>query len=159
MLFNVSRTHKGVILLSVEADASACSSLVVAIVCFDDKSQEDTDSNGTRGIFHSKALVSHTSAAECFGCRACHQLDWSGCACGQNKSDVISCWHWNENTDSCKAQVAHGIVWALRANALEGNDDPGKIFIKKHNVRALPRAMSLLNLQGCEVLESATNWW
>ena len=33
-------------------------------------------------------------------------------------------------------------------NELEGSDDPGRVFVKRNNVRALLCALSLLNLKG-----------
>eukprot|EP00435_Cladocopium_sp_Y103_P069451 s242_g33.t1 len=45
------------------------------------------------------------------------------------------------------------------SNALAGSDDQGKVFIKKHNVRALLCTLSLLNLQGCEVVEPLESTW
>ena len=41
--------------------------------------------------------------------------------------------------------------------ALEGSDDPGKVFIKRYNVRALVCALSLLNFQGCESTEPVSS--
>ena len=35
-------------------------------------------------------------------------------------------------------------------NELEGSDDPGRVFVKRNNVRALLCALSLLNLKGCD---------
>ena len=41
-----------------------------------------------------------------------------------------------------KIEITDGRVRALQRNtgALEGSDDPGKVFIKRYNVRALLRA-------------------
>ena len=41
--------------------------------------------------------------------------------------------------------------------ALEGSDDPGKVFIKRYNVRALVCALSLRNFQGCESTEPVSS--
>ena len=42
--------------------------------------------------------------------------------------------------------------------ALEGCDDPGRVFLRKQNVRALLCALSLLQLQGCEDAASSSTW-
>ena len=41
--------------------------------------------------------------------------------------------------------------------ALEGSDDPGKVFVKGYNVRALLCAWSLLSFQGCDGPSSAAD--
>ena len=43
--------------------------------------------------------------------------------------------------------------------ALEGGDDPGRVFIKRENVRALVCALSLLNLKGCSDKGSMDHGW
>ena len=41
-------------------------------------------------------------------------------------------------------------MYNMTTNVVEGSDDPGRIFIKKQNVRALISALSLPQLQGCD---------
>ena len=43
--------------------------------------------------------------------------------------------------------------------ALEGGDDPGKVFIKRESVRALVCALSLLNLKGCSDESPMEHGW
>ena len=118
---------------------------------------------GARISADSKALLSHTPQLQS-ALVAGRAINWIGqvvrAACGQ------------KNPMSYPADIGTRTLTAARlrslmalfklydhsANALEGSDGPGKTFIKKHEVRALPCAMSLLNLQGCEVLEPANNW-
>eukprot|EP00435_Cladocopium_sp_Y103_P070046 s334_g34.t1 len=45
------------------------------------------------------------------------------------------------------------------ADSLEGSDDPGHVFVKRRNVRALLCALSLLNLKGCSGDSSADHYW
>ena len=42
--------------------------------------------------------------------------------------------------------------------ALEGCDDPGRVFTRRQNVRALLCALSLLQLQGCEDAAPSSSW-
>ena len=43
--------------------------------------------------------------------------------------------------------------------ALEGGDDPGRVFIKRESVRALVCALSLLNLKGCSDESPMEHGW
>ena len=47
-------------------------------------------------------------------------------------------------------------LYNRNTGALEGSDDPGKVFIKRYNVRALLCALSLLNFQGCDGSDSTS---
>jgi hypothetical protein len=50
-------------------------------------------------------------------------------------------------------------LYSKDVGALEGGDDPGRVFIKRENVRALVCALSLLNLKGCSDEGSMDHGW
>ena len=49
-------------------------------------------------------------------------------------------------------------IFNLTTQNLEGSDDPGRIFVRRLNIRTLISALSLLQLQGCDSMESDVDW-
>ena len=160
MLYSASRTQKIVSLSSAEADVYACSSgcsdaiLLGRILSWLTGRQTTiyayTDSSGAKGIPQRSGVgrLRHLS------CRILwlQQLVSGGmvklCSVSGsvNPADI--------GTKRLSAPRLRSLMAVLglynrTTGSLEGSDDPGKVFIKKHNVRALLCALSLMNFQGC----------
>ena len=51
-------------------------------------------------------------------------------------------------------------IYNQTTQSVEGSDDPGRVFVRKLNIRTLISALSLLQLQGCDLDESdETSSW
>ena len=80
----------------------------------------------------------------------------------QHQRPFDSCWHWNETFSRPEKRSVMSLLGLYnRSNGwLEGAHDPGRVFVRRVNHRALAGALSLiqLHLQGCDsTLEGGNN--
>ena len=168
MLYSASRTQKIVSLSSAEAEVYACSSgcsdamLLGRILSWLTGRQTIvyayTDSIGAKGILQRSGMgrLRHLS------CRILwlQQLVSSGtvklCSVSGsvNPADIGT---KRLSAPRLRSLMAVFGLYNRTTGALEGSDDPGKVFIKKHNVRALLCALSLMNFQGCDSEASSSD--
>eukprot|EP00435_Cladocopium_sp_Y103_P045613 s2564_g13.t1 len=70
-----------------------------------------------------------------------------------NPADIAT----NRMTASCMRSLMSLLgLFNMSSNMIEGADDPGRVFTKHPNVRALISALSLLQLQGCDASINAS---
>ena len=164
--FSASRTQKVVSLSSAEAEVYACSSgssdaiLLARLTGHRTWIYVYTDSSGARGILQRQGVgrLRHLS------CRVLwlQALIANGTIRLCSVSGHVSL--ADIGTKRLLASRLRNLMAVLGlcnkdVGALEGGDDPGRVFIKRENVRALVCALSLLNLKGCNDEGSMDHGW
>ena len=157
LLYAASRTQKVISLSSAEAEVYACSSgcsnaiLLSKLISWLNGRVTHihlyTDSSGARGILQTMGVgrLRHLS------CRILwlQQLIASGTICvaavsgHSNPADI--------GTSRMRSLMAVLGVYNQTTQSVEGGDDPGRVFVRKLNIRTLISALSLLQLQGCDL--------
>ena len=169
LLYAASRTQKVISLSSAEAEVYACSSgcsdailLAKLLSWLNGKATHIhlyTDSSGARGILQRMGVgrLRHLS------CRILwlQQLINNGVVCvaavsgHSNPADIgtkrLGC-------SRMRSLMAVLGVYNVTTQSLEGSDDPGRIFVRRLNIRTLISALSLLQLQGCNSDEPDEMW-
>ena len=162
LLYAASRTQKVISLSSAEAEVYACSSgcsdailLSKLISWLNGRATHIhlyTDSSGARGILQRMGVgrLRHLS------CRILwlQQLIANGTICvaavsgHSNPADIgtkrLGC-------SRMRSLMAVLGVYNQTTQSVEGSDDPGRVFVRKLNIRTLISALSLLQLQGCDL--------
>ena len=71
-----------------------------------------------------------------------------------------SCRPWHQRLSASRLRSLMPVLglYNTSTGALEGCDDPGRVFVRRPNVRALLCAWSLLQLQGCEDAAPSSSW-
>ena len=166
LLFSASRTQKVISLSSVEAEVYAASSgssdaiLLSRILAWISGKRTSiyvyTDSSGAKGILQRRGVgrLRHLS------CRILWLQDLvsSGKLCSisghLNPADLGT---KRLSAARMKSLMSMLGLFTKGTRDLEGADDPGRIFVRKLNVKALACALSLLQvqLQGCDAGDDA----
>ena len=169
LLFSASRTQKIVSLSSAEAEVYACSSgssdavLLSRLLSWLTGRRTlvyvYTDSSGARGILQRQGVgrLRHLSCRILWlqGLIATGVIRLCSVSGHTNPADL--------GTKRLSASRLRSLMAVLglfntSTGALEGCDDPGRVFTRRQNVRALLCALSLLQLQGCEDAAPSSSW-
>ena len=170
MIFSASRTQKVVSLSSAEAEVYACSSgssdaiLLARLLSWLTGRRTwiyvYTDSSGARGILQRQGVGR-------FRHLSCRVL-WLQALIANGAIRLCSVsGHVNPADIGTKRLSAAPLrslmailgLYSKDVGALEGGDDPGRVFIKRESVRALVCALSLLNLKGCSDENPVDHGW